>query len=121
MLDSRDLAERRIETLRRVFRFLGVDGSWVPPSAGREFLRSVDRRMPSPLARAARSVPGLPRIARALPRPARRLAHRLAPRVDLGRATIPTDLRRRLEDELRPDVARLRRFLPEGFDGWGIA
>ncbi len=121
-LDSRDLAERRTETLGRVFRFLGVDGSWVPPSVDREFFRSVDRRMPSPVARAARSLPGLSRAVRRLPGPARWLARRLpGPRVDVERATIPPDLWQRLEDELRSDVARLRRFLPEGFDGWGIA
>lgn len=121
-LDSRDLAERRIEALQRVFRFLGVDESRVPPSVDREFFRSVDRRMPSPLARAGRSVPGLAPLARRLPGPVRRLARRFpGSRLDVERARIPADLWRRLEDELRADVARLRRFLPESFDGWGIA
>lgn len=122
LLDSRDLAERRVETLRRVFGFLGVDESWVPPVVDREFFRSVDRRMPSSLARALRRVPGVGPAARLLPGRVRRLARRLpAPRVDVERARIPDGLRRRLEDELRDDVARLRRLMPEGFDGWGIA
>ena len=122
LLDSRDLAERRIETLRRVFRFLGVDASWVPPVVDREFFRSADRRMPSPVARALRRVPGLAPVIRGSPPRIRALARRLsAPPVDPEAARIPDGLRRRLEDELRDDVARLRRYLPEGFDGWGIA
>ncbi|HXF37675.1 MAG TPA: sulfotransferase [Actinomycetota bacterium] len=122
LLDSRDLAERRVETLRRVFGFLGVDEGWVPPLVDREFHRSADRRMPSPLGRAARAVPGLRRAARRLPGPVREVARRIsAPRLDLARATVPEDLRRRLEDELREDVRRLRRYMPQGFDGWGIA
>jgi len=121
LLDSRDLAERRLETLRAVFRFLGVDESWVPPVLDREFFRSAERRMPPLPSRLLRRAPALAAAARALPASLRRLARRLPrPRVDLDAARIPEDLRRRLEDELREDVARLRRYLPEGFDGWGI-
>ena len=122
LLDSRDLAHRRLETLRRVFGFLGVEEGWVPPILDREFFRSADRRTPSAPSRLIRRWPALASAARRLPAPLRRAARRLpGPRLDVEAARIPEDLRRRFEKELREDVARLRRFMPPGFDGWGIA
>jgi hypothetical protein len=41
--------------------------------------------------------------------------------VDMDRAHLSDDVRQQLEASLREDVARLRPYMPDGFDGWGIA
>ncbi len=121
-VDSRDLSERRLETLRAVFGFIGVDETWITPIVDREFFRSSDRRMKPTLTERVRRVPALGAVARRAPRGLRALARRLpAERLDVERGRISDGLRARLEDELRDDVARLRTFLPDGFDGWGLA
>jgi len=122
LIDSRDLGERRVETLGRVFRFLGVDDTWIPPMVDREFFRSADRRMKPAIAQKLRRIPGLATVTRHTPRSVKALARRLPTQpVDARRARISEDLRQRLEGSLREDVAKLRRYMPDGFDGWGIA
>ena len=121
-IDSRDLRGHRRETLRKVFRFLGVNDAWVPPTVDHEFFRSVERRMRSPVTRKLRRVPALATVARHTPRPVAALAKLLPTEaVDVGRARISEETRERLQRSLRDDVARLKGYLPEGFDGWGIA
>ncbi|HZD80678.1 MAG TPA: sulfotransferase, partial [Actinomycetota bacterium] len=71
LIDSRDLRDRRVETLGGIFAFLGVDATWVPPTVDREFFRSADRRMRPALSRAVRRLPGLSAAARRAPRPLR--------------------------------------------------
>jgi len=39
----------------------------------------------------------------------------------LALVRVPKALRAQLIETLRDDVARLRSYMPEGFDGWGIA
>ena len=121
-IDSRDLADKRVETLRTIFRFLGVDDEWIPPVVDREFFRSADRRMKPAITQRVRRIPGLAAITQYAPRSVRTLARRLpAEPVDVERARLSDDLRQQLETSLREDVARLRRYMPGGFDGWGIA
>ncbi len=122
LLDSRDLRNDRVETLRRVFGFIGVDDTWVPSVVDREFFRSEDRRMQAAYSPRLRRMPRLRTISKRVPEPVKALARKLtSDPVDVQRARISDDLRRRLEDSLREDVAKLRRFMPDGFDGWGLA
>jgi hypothetical protein len=55
-----------------------------------------------------------------LPRTLNRiLPHRHA--AGLGRPALDERVRAQLADRLADDVRRLRVYMPEGFDGWGIA
>lgn len=126
VLDSRDLRDRRATTLRRVFEFLGVDAGWVPATIDREFLRSADRRMNPRSLQKVRRIPNVRTVSTYVPVPLKRLKHRLSERLptqelDVDRADISEDLRRRLRESLSEDVARLRTYMDDGFDGWGIA
>ncbi len=74
------------------------------------------------MAQRVRRIPGLASITQHAPRSVKTLARRLpAEPVDVQRARLSDDLRQQLEASLREDVARLRRYMPDGFDGWGIA
>lgn len=129
LLTSEDLGDRREEVLRRVFGFLGVDDSFVPPNIDREYLRTSERRPPRGWVLALRRNHAYRRIAsrahpaigRRAPRLLRAGAHRVMTEgVDPGRAVISAALRRELEDLLRDDVSRLAGYMPPGFDGWGM-
>jgi len=122
LFDSRDLRNDRVETLRRVFGFIGVDDTWVPSVVDREFFRSEDRRTQAAYSPTLRRMPRLRTISKRVPEPVKALARKISSdAVDVRRAHISDDLRRRLEDSLGEDVAKLRRFMPDGFDGWGLA
>jgi len=122
LLDSRDLRNDRVETLRRVFRFIGVDDTWIPPVVDREFFRSEDRRMQAAYSPTLGRMPRLRTISKRVPEPLKAFARKVtSDKVDVRRARISDDLRHQLEDSLREDVAKLRRFMPESFDGWGLA
>jgi hypothetical protein len=121
-VDSRDLADRRAQTLRTIYRFIGVDETWTSPVVDREFFRSSERRMKPGLTQKLRGVPGVATVTRRVPAPVRSLARRLpADRVDVERARIGDDLRRSLETTLAEDVRRLRTYVSPDFDGWGLA
>jgi hypothetical protein len=121
-IDSRDLGDKRVETLRRIFRFLRVDDTWTPPIVDREFFRSADRRMKPAIAQRLRRMHGLAAITHHAPRSVKTLARRLPTKpVNVQRARVPDDLRQELQASLSEDVAQLRRYMPDGFDGWGIA
>jgi hypothetical protein len=120
VITTEQLRDDRAATVRRVLAFLGVDPDWSNRYVlDREFHRTSDKRVRRPLVEAALRVPGTRALAGLAPRPMRRLASR---GVDAARATaIPEAVEARLRAELRDDVARLRAYLGEGFDGWGIA
>ena len=116
------LRRDRLETLERICGFLGVDTGWRPPELGREYNRTGELRpqvlAPRPVVLAARVAVrlGLP------PRTARRLSYRPSRAVVVpGQIDFSEPVRRRLEEALREDVARLHAHLGPGFDGWGIA
>jgi hypothetical protein len=127
IVDTRDLREDRTAAVQRVFAFLGVDASWVPPTIDQEFLRSEGRRRKPPVLRALRRVPRVRTMAVYVPQPVKDLKHRLtgglatAEQVDTTRGEISDELRAELVDGLRDDVSRFRRYMDDGFDGWGIA
>jgi hypothetical protein len=125
VIDSRDLRDDRLPTLRGVFAFLGVEPGWVPRSVDREFLTSAGRRMKPSSLRALRRIPRIRTIATYVPEPMKTMKHRLTgglatQELDVERGRISEALRDELERSLRPDVTQLRRFLGRDFDGWGI-
>jgi hypothetical protein len=127
VITSEALRASRGPTMRGVYRFLGVDETFVPEMLDREFYRTEER------ANYPRPVWWLRRTAkRYLP-----LGKRTKRMVDLvmrgssGHAraeaippqpasSVPEPLRIELEGRLRDDVRKLRAWLPESFDGWGI-
>lgn len=122
LLTSDDLRHRRLETMRRVWAFLGVRDDWVPPNLQEDYHRSEAQLG---LRRTARRLHGrtpVRAIARLTPVPVKRLSHLLTMRrFRPSRFDVPEDLRGRLRDALAEDVARLRGYMGDGFDGWGIA
>jgi Sulfotransferase family len=112
----------RIDTLRRVCEFLGVDAGWRPPELEREYNRTGDLRpqlvAPRPVVLAVRLGVrlGLP------PRTARRLSYRPSHATPVAdQVAFSAPVRQRLEASLQEDVTRLRGYLGPEFDGWGIA
>ena len=113
--------------MRRVYEFLRVDAGFTPKNLDREFLLSNGRATYSPatwrLRRALkRRWPSSKRtkefVDSILPRSILRIA-------SLGEVheshPVPDRLRSKLVDLLDDDVCRLRAYMDEGFDGWGIA
>ena len=120
VITAEQLRDERAATVRRVLAFLGLDPDWSNRRLlEREFHRTSDKRMRRPLVEATLRMPGTRALVRLAPRPMRRLASR---RIDTDPATaIPEAVEARLRAELHDDVVRLRAYLGEGFDGWGIA
>lgn len=121
VLAQEDLKADRSGTLRRVFRFLGVDEGFTSeeftrthqPSSEKRAAVGLAQRIEDPLARLAHRLPlG---ASRALGRAFRRVFGRTVERPEL-----PPEWRRRLEDLLRDDVERLREFTGQRFESWSI-
>jgi hypothetical protein len=142
---SEDLRSRRTETLSGVHRFLGVDPDVVPPTIDEEFFVTRERESYPAFVWWTRRglkhlVPERHRwrirrtINQALTVPTW-MRHNIdqgaienapassEPPIGNGEPIPPMSraLRARLADELREDVVALHRYMPEGFDGWGIA
>lgn len=144
VLTAEELRTQRLATMHRVHRFLQIDPDFVAPTIDREFYRT-DERASSPFGLwwVRRNLKGfVPRSTRwwlrrsmnryipadqqvqlsTDPGAARWVGgreHTTASRLALVR--VPKALRAQLIEALRDDVARLRSYMPEGFDGWGIA
>jgi sulfotransferase family protein len=127
IIQSEDLSAGRSKTMERTFAFLGVGTSWVPDNLDQEYniTRTKVNRAVRPTARAVsrklQRLPGYPALASRVPTPVRNVKRRLATTELAPAGTISDAARRELEDQLRPDVERLRNFMGSGFDGWGIA
>ena len=126
VISREDLKLERADTMRSMFEFLGVDPEFTSEEFEREWetggakgggrFRLMDRAV---------RLPGL----RALDRNFDRLPERLRWRVermvhdpDSGEAPkpkLPSELRKRLADVLRPEVERLERITGRGF-GWRL-
>jgi hypothetical protein len=127
---SEDLRSDREATIRRIYGFLGVDPSHVPSTLEREFYRTDERAAYPPFVwwvrrTVKRYVPAGKRakelIDLVLPRSLGRLRGADKEASPAPTSPIPDDVRAQLEDRLRDDVSALAPFMPEGFDGWGIA
>jgi hypothetical protein len=118
---SEDLKSDRIQTLKRVYEFLGVDASVLPKHMEREHNRTPEGRVRRPVDKALRRIPGYGAAASVAPRSLARVKNRLTMKKAPSRPTLSDSARREIEDRLRDDVRRLRKYMGDDFDGWGVA
>lgn len=130
LVTSEDLRSNRLPTMRAIYRFLGIDPDFVHDTIDREFYASNER---ASYPRAAwwvrrtlkRYVPTSKRakelIDLALPTILAGRSRSNGAEAGSTRFEIPHEVRGRLAERLHEDVARLRTYMPSGFDGWGIA
>lgn len=121
VVKSEDLDQKREDTLRRIFSFLGVDQRWVPANINQSFHKSSDNRHHRPLDHALRRTPGYPTLARIAPASVKQLKYRWTTKVAPPRPSLSEPALAQLRERLRGDVERMRAYLGDGFDGWGIA
>jgi hypothetical protein len=126
VVTSEALKEDRQKTVQEVYGFLGVDPEFVPERLSTEFYRTEQRRTYPPVVWWAR------RMAKRFAPDAKRAKELFDSVLSRQRPVEPApgegtadvlspELRARLADQLRDDVARLRSYMPAGFDGWGLA
>ncbi len=123
VITTEDLRDQEAETLARIFRFLGVDDSFRPPTVGEVFNGGAGLRRPRGRVEALRRS-GLHRTVRGMvPAAARQwLWRRMTVAVDpaLVNVTIRPETEATLRELLQPDLRRLRSYLSEDFDCWGL-
>jgi hypothetical protein len=129
VITSEDLRSARMETVQKVYEFLGVDADFVPDELDRDFYLTADRASRSPLPvwmkkGLKKHVPSTKRfkelesnVVRNLNRVRRRPASGPAPPKSF---VISDETRAKLVALLQDDVRRLRNYLGSDFDGWGI-
>jgi hypothetical protein len=120
LLEQEDLRNRRLETLRRVFAFVGVDPGFSHPSFSEERHRTARKTRPTQLAMPFERI-GQTRRRRLIPAPFWRVVDNLFP----FRRTIKVpDVREALPPEalrsLREDAERLRELTGRDFASWSI-
>jgi hypothetical protein len=123
VITTEDLRDRREETLRSVFTFLGVDPSWVPPNLGTEFNRATDLREAPAAAVRLRRTPRYQRLKHRVPPAVRRAAWQVISRrraLPPERSSLSPHARDALVATLRPDLERLRHHLGADFHCWGL-
>jgi hypothetical protein len=126
VVTSEGLREDRAATVRRVYEYLGVDPTLSPPALGTEFYTTAQRRSYPPLVWTARRFVKrhVPQAKRAKELVDAMMTRRPGGGADSTPSTAPVVsplLRTQLAELLGDDVARLRSYLPPGFDGWGLA
>ena len=126
---SEELRTSREKTMQRVYEFLGVDADVRPDAMQREFYTSQGRATYPPFMWSIRRfvkhrVPVAKRakefIDSGIPRSLGRLSVPSSSPMRPRSAPVPDSVRRQLAAVLREDIERLRRYMPEGFGGWGI-
>jgi hypothetical protein len=117
---SEQLRSERDRTLETVFRFVGVDPEWRSPAVVAEHNVTAEKVAPRGPTRTLMELGGWNRVAGALPERVKELGRRVS-HAPLLPVTVSPQLRGELEEELREDVRRLRSYLGDGFDGWGLA
>lgn len=123
VIDQAELLQRRDETLRRVFRFAGVDEDFTSPEfAGRSNTRAGKRVKTSAYRALSRATPTA-RLRRRLPAHTRRALFAPIKRLTTTEVEAPEltdEVRRRLRDTFRADVDRLRAITGQEFATWQI-
>jgi hypothetical protein len=123
VLTQEALRRERLATLRAVFRFLGVDESFVSPRFARRYNQARDRRAGAAVSQRARAALGDQRFERLtgrVPRPARRVGDRVMRR-PVQSPELPAELRRRLVDLLAEDTDRLSTLTGLDLGHWSTA
>jgi Sulfotransferase domain len=123
VLTQEELSDQRLPTLRRVFRFLDVDESFVSPRFARRYNKARDWRAGAAVAQRARSALGEDRFQRVtgrVPRSAMRAGER-ALRRPIQSPELPDELRARLVSLLAGDTARLAELTGLDLGHWSTA
>jgi hypothetical protein len=123
VLTQEALSQERLATLRTVFRFLGVDESFVSPRFARRYNKARDRRAGVALTQRARVALGEQRFERLtgrVPRPAQRLGDRVTRR-PIQSPELPDALRERLVSLLGDDTAHLAALTGLDLGHWSTA
>lgn len=129
LIRSEDLRDRRTATMKRVHAYLGVEENYVSEALGHEYYKTSERVVHGHSAWSLRRTlkryfPASKRakelVDEVVPRAINRLRSR-PPISDKGRAALDDRLRAQLAAHLEEDTKRLYAYMPEGFDGWGIA
>jgi hypothetical protein len=120
LVKSEDLKSERVQTLRRVYEFLGVDSSWQPANLSEEYQTSSKKRPRRAVDHALRMIPGYRRVASVAPMSLKRVKYRMTTRKAPPKPALSDGARRELEDRLRVDVRRLRQYMGDDFDAWGL-
>lgn len=123
VLTQEALSQERLATLRTVFRFLGVDESFVSPRFARRYNKARDRRAGVALTQRARVALGEQRFERLtgrVPRPAQRLGDRVTRR-PIQSPELPDELRKRLVSLLGDDTAHLAALTGLDLGHWSTA
>jgi hypothetical protein len=121
LLTTDSLRDRPTETLDTLFSFLGLDPSRYQGTSVQRLHVSADkpiRRLPAARAERSHAYRALRRVT---PHRARRLYNKFT--TTSKRVTdvkLSDGLREEIETALRPEIAALRRLMPDDFDGWGI-
>jgi hypothetical protein len=130
IVTSEALRYDRRATVERVYDVLGVDSSRIPDVIGTEFYRTAERRTYPPMVWQLRRLAKkhAPQAKRAKELVDSVLARRwgsASARAEGGpaeeREVISPELRKKLAELLHDDVRRFATYMPEGFDGWGLA
>jgi hypothetical protein len=130
LITSEELRSHRLPTMRRIYSFLEIDPDFVPDTIEREFYSSDERATYPPFVwwvrrTVKRYVPAGKRVKElvdlALPASLGRRARARSTHAPNPSFVVPDRVRQQLIERLGDDVARLRTYMPEGFDGWGIA
>jgi hypothetical protein len=123
VLTQESLSRDRLATLRVVFRFLGVEESFVSPRFARRYNKARDRRAGVALAERARGALGDQRFERLtgrVPRAAQRLGDRVVRR-PIESPELPEELRSRLVALLAEDTVRLAGLTGLDLGHWSTA
>lgn len=120
LIPSEDLKNQRESTMKKIFGFIGVSPDWSVPNVETEFNPTDEKRLPRSLDRVIRSIPLYETIATHTPIRLKRVKYRAMTKPMGATPSISLELRRELEESLRPDVKRLQQFMSSGFDGWGL-
>lgn len=119
ILRAEDLLERRQDTLRRIFRFIGVDETWSSHELEIRHNATAGRARGLRWAVQLRRSHPYRRIRHLLPAGLRREVSRLISRsLPPGALDVPAEVREELWDELAEDMARLRAIAGEEIGAW---
>ena len=123
VITTEDLRARRDEVLRGVFAHLGVDPDTPLGDGAVEEPRSADQRLDTTISDTLRKVPGYrfaaDRAGDQLKRRYREVATKSA--TDTIDTTLSPATEAWIRAELRDEVAGIRPFLRDAWDGWGLA
>jgi hypothetical protein len=121
VLEQRALAERRIETLRRAFRFLEVDETFHSHEFERNYNQTDGLRANAIGQKAIALLDSTlgPRLSvRVRTHTPAFVSRPLQRRSQVPDVTLPDDLRGRLVDHIKPDTDRLRGYTGEAYADW---